>query len=191
MKNLLFALIGLLGSISAFGQNIGSFTLPDVTTEEDFSLTAYKNEIAVVIIFYSGKCAYGEYYLERIKSFNKEFSAKRVKFILINANNSSFVPEESVAEMKEFADQNNIEMPYLADKNQEVKTVLGASRTPEAFILIPEQEKFNVVFKGAIDDSPQSASDVSHAYLKDNLILLLKNNEITANQTRAVGCLIK
>jgi hypothetical protein len=68
---------------------------------------------------------------------------------------------------------------------------LKATRTPEVFVLQPVQNQFKVIYRGAIDDNPQSASDVNHAYLKNTLLNLLNNNKIELNQTRPVGCLIK
>jgi peroxiredoxin len=183
-------LIVFLQSI-AFGQSIEGFTLPNVVNSTNFSLSMFKADKAIVLIFYSGKCAYGEHYFERIISIKDEFSAKGVKFVLINSNSSAFVTEESVTEMKKFAERQNLNIPYLADKDKSVKNLLKATRTPEVFVLQPVQNQFKVIYRGAIDDNPQSASDVSHAYLKNTLLNLLNNKKIELNQSRPVGCLIK
>ena len=186
---LLFFII--FSHFTVFAQSIDGFTLPNTTNGETFTLANLKSEKAVVLIFYSGKCAYGEYYLDRIIALKNEFSSKDIKFVLINSNNSDFVAEESVKEMKNFTVQHNLNIPYLADKKKYVKNLLKASRTPEVFVLIPSGQQFKVVYKGAIDDNPQSASDVSHAYLQDALLNLLKNKPVEVNQTRPIGCLIK
>ena len=51
---------------TGFGQSIEDFTLPNVVNGTNFSLSTFKAEKAIVLIFYSGKCAYGEHYFERI-----------------------------------------------------------------------------------------------------------------------------
>jgi peroxiredoxin len=191
MNRLAVLLLIVFSQYATYGQSIEGFTLPNVVNGANFSLSTLKADNAIVLIFYSGKCAYGEHYFERIKSIKDEFSAKGVKFILINSNSSAFVPEESIEEMKKFADIQNLNIPYLADKDKKVKKMLKATRTPEVFVLKPEQNQFRIMYTGAIDDNPQSASDVSHAYLKDTLLNLLNNNKIGLNQTRPVGCLIK
>lgn len=191
LKILFILIITVAGQYSVYGQSISSFTLPNVSSGTEFSLTSFSNEKAIVLVFYSGKCAYGEYYLDRIKSLLNEYSSKSIKFVFINSNDNAFVHEESNARMKEFVSLNNLNIPYLADKDKVVKNLLYATRTPEAFILTPEKDKFRIVYQGAIDDSPQLASDVGHAYLRDNIILLLNNNKILVNQTRPIGCLIK
>lgn len=191
MKRITMLLMIVFWQSLSFGQSIEGFSLPNTVNNSDFSLSTYKTDKAVVIIFYSGKCAYIDHYFERIIAIKDEFSAKGVKFILINSNSSAYVPEESVDEMKNFAKKNNLNIPYLADKDKLVKNMLKATRTPEVFVLKPSQGQFRVVYKGAIDDNPQSPSDVSHAYLQDALFNLLNNSKIKFPQIRAVGCLIK
>ncbi|RLD21914.1 MAG: thioredoxin family protein [Bacteroidetes bacterium] len=191
MKELAILFLAIFSHFIGFSQVIKEFSLPDVVDGSTFSLSEAKGEKAIVLIFYSSKCAYGDYYLDRIFSLKNEFSSKGVKFILINSNSSDFVAEESIEEMKKFAVKHSLNIPYLADKEKQVKNMLKATRTPEVFVLKPTQEKFNVFYKGAIDDNPQSASDVSHAYLKEAILILLNNKAPKLNQTRPVGCLIK
>lgn len=191
MRRISILIIGILWHFAAMAQSIEDFTLKNVVNDTNFSLSSLKNENAVVIIFLSGKCAYIEYYLDRIISLEKVYSGQKVKFLLINSNNGDYVSEESLAGMKKFAAARGITFPYLADKKKKVKNSLRASRTPEVFVLQPRQNLFEVVYKGAIDDNPQAASDVSHSYLSEALINLQNKSKIEVNQTRPVGCLIK
>jgi thiol-disulfide isomerase/thioredoxin len=191
MRKISILVTVLICHFIANAQSIEDFSLPNVVDESNFSLSSLKGEKAVAIIFFSGKCAYSEYYLERILALHQKFAPLGVKFLLINSNKSDYVEQESFEGMKSFVAINNILFPYLADKEKNVKNVLHATRTPEVFVLQRSENLFNVVYKGAIDDNPQSASDVSHAYLQETLINLLNNNKIEVNQTRPVGCLIK
>lgn len=191
MKQLSILLLAIFSHFTGLSQAVTEFSLPNVVDGSIFSLSEAKSEKAIVILFYSGKCAYGDYYLERIISLKNEFSSQGVKFILINSNSSDFVAEESSEEMKKFASNHNLNIPYLTDKEKQVKNMLKATRTPEVFFLKPSKGEFRVIYKGAIDDNPQSASDVSHAYLKDEILNLLNNKAPKLNQTRPVGCLIK
>lgn len=191
MKRLVILILAILSHFMVFSQSIDGFSLQNAGDGENFALSSLKGEKAIVLFFFSGKCAYCDYYLDRIISLKDEFKSKNVKFVLINSNNSSYVAEESVEEMRKFLTTHNLGIPYLADKNKKVKNMLRATRTPEVFVLKPDQNQFKIIYQGAIDDNPQSASDVSHAYLKDAILNLLKNNKISLNQTRPVGCLIK
>ncbi len=191
MKQFVILLLIIFCHFTLFGQTINSFSLPNTVDGSSFSLATYHADKAIVILFISGKCAYTDHYIARIKAINNEFTGKGVKLILINSNNSDFVTEESPEEMKKFAAIHNLNIPYLADKNKTIKKLLQATRTPEVFVLKPTQDQFSVVYKGAIDDNPQSASDVTHAFLSEALVNLLNNNKIKLNQTRPIGCLIK
>jgi peroxiredoxin len=191
MKRLAILSLIIFSQFAVFSQAIESFSLLNAVDNTSFSLSTYKADKAIVLIFFSGKCAYVDHYMERVTLIIDQFSARGVKFILVNSNSSDYVSEESIDEMKKFADRNNLNIPYLADKDKVLKKMLMATRTPEAFVLKPTQNQFQVVYKGAIDDNPQSAGDVSHAYLKDTLFNLLKNSKVELNQTRPVGCLIK
>ena len=191
MKKIVIIIIILSCHLNSNAQSIEDFSLPNVVDDTNFSLSSLKSDKAVVIIFFSGKCAYNEYYLQRILSIHQEFSTQGVKFMLINSNNGNYVEEESLHGMKKFVATNQISFPYLADKDKKVKNMLRATRTPEVFVLEPNKNLFSVVYRGAIDDNPQSSSDVSHSYLQESLINLLNNNKIEMNQTRPVGCLIK
>jgi len=191
MRKISILIIVLICHFTLNAQSIEAFSLPNVADNTNFSLSSLKSDKAVVIIFFSGKCAYNEYYLGRILSLQQKFAPQGVKFLLINSNKGDYVEEESLEGMKSFVSVNDLSFPYLAVKEMKVKNALHASRTPEVFVLEPNQNLFNVVYKGAIDDNPQSANDVSHAYLQETLINLLNKNKIEVNQTRPVGCLIK
>jgi glutathione peroxidase-family protein len=181
----------LFSTFSLCAQSIEGFVLPNVVDNTDFSLSDFKAERAIVITFLSGKCAFDDHYMGRVVSIRDEYSAKGVKFVLINSNSSNFVEQESIEEMKKFVSNYNLNIPYLADKEKVAKTLLKASRTPEVFVMLPDMNQFTVVYKGAIDDSPHSPSDINHNFLREALFNLLNGKKIELNQTRPVGCLIK
>ena len=51
--------------------------------------------------------------------------------------------------------------------------------------------KFKVEFIGAIDDSPNDASDVSETYVEDAINSLLDGKKPAVTEKRAIGCTIK
>ena len=68
---------------------------------------------------------------------------------------------------------------------------LGATKSPQVFLLKNDGGKFQVVYKGAIDDNAQVEADVRHAYLKDAIDIMLTNQKIATAEVRPVGCTIK
>lgn len=191
MIRLLLHSIFYLTSFTVLSQSIEGFSGYNVINDDGFSLSELNDSNGIIVIFYSNKCAYGEYYLDRIKSIIKEFSPKGIDFVLVNSNSSAFVEEESVEGMKTFATRNNINYPYIADKDRKIKSLFKATRTPEVIVLQPMLERFIIHYQGAIDDNAQSASDVSHQYLKESIVSLLTSEKPKLNKTRPVGCLIK
>ena len=186
LKPLLLAVLMLAtGSISA--QQVTSFTLNNVINGKPVSLDTYPSCSGIAIIFTSNTCAFDEYYRARIARLSTEYS-DRVPVLLVN---SGIEPAESEEAMAKKAAQLNLRVPYLADKDQALMKQLGASKTPQVFLLRNMSGTFSVVYKGAIDDNAQVEADVRHAYLKDAIDILLTNQSIQTPEVRPMGCSIR
>ena len=176
----------LLASI-AHSQSVEDFSLINATTGKRITLATYPTCAGLIIIFTSNECAYDEYYRDRIKRIAASHPTD-IPMLLVN---SGVEPEESVDNMVKKANALGLNMPYLADKEQVLMKQLGASRTPQAFLLKNSNGKFNVVYKGALDDNPQVPADVRHAYLQDAIDIMLSNQNIETPEVRPVGCVIR
>jgi hypothetical protein len=185
-KLLFIALITLAtGNLSA--QQVPNFTLNNVVSGSPVSLETYPSCSGIAIIFTSNTCAFDEYYRGRIAKLSNDYS-DRVPVLLIN---SSIEPADNEEAMATKAVQLKLKVPYLADKDQTLMKQLGASKTPQAFLLKNNAGTFSVVYKGAIDDNAQVEADVRHAYLKDAIDILLTNQNIQTPEVRPMGCSIK
>ena len=183
---LLLTLSLLASCIFAFGQQpVNSFALTNVADGNKVSLDSYTSP--VVVIFTSNECAFDNYYPGRIKSLIDQYAGK-VQFLLIN---SHIAPAESSDQMMVKYKTRGVNVPYLADKDQLAMDILGAKKSPEAFLLQKTEGKYVVVYKGLIDDNPQIASDVKQNYLKENIDKVLLGQKITVSEMRAIGCSIR
>jgi peroxiredoxin len=183
MKYLLAAII--FNCVGSFAQkSVPNVTLVNVFTGDSISLHQYAAASAIVVIFTSHECPYDNYYKQRIKELIDTYSGK-VQFLLINSNSTA---AESIDQMA--VHYTDLNIPYLADKDQQVMTTFGARKSPEAFLLKPEAAKFTVQYSGAIDDNPQLAKDVKQNYLKDSISKLVSGEKIEITSTRVVGCSI-
>ena len=180
-----FALLTGAGLVQA--QQISDFSLTDAASGKEINLGSLANGRAVVLVFFDHTCPYGKYYLQRLQDLHRRFSAKGIDFLLVSSGRAATNP----AAMAAFAQQQQLSMPYLADLTGQARSRLKATRVPEAFVLKPEKGMFTLVYRGAIDDNPQSAGDVNHAFLAEALVSLLNNKKPAVNQTRPAGCLIK
>jgi hypothetical protein len=168
-------------------QTIEDFSLTNVINGSTVSLDTYPSCAGIVIVFTSNTCAYDEHYRARINALAKQY-ADRVPLLLVNSGTEALESSENMARKSQ---QIGLTVPYLADKDQKVMQQLGATRTPQAFLLKNNGGRFSLVYQGAIDDNPQVPTDVRQAYLKDAIDIMLTNQQVETQQVRPVGCTIR
>ena len=171
----------------AIAQQVSDFSLTNVLNGKPVSLNTFPSCSGVAIIFTTNACPYDEYYRGRIAKLSNEY-ADKVPVLLVN---SSADPVESAENMTRKAQQLGLSIPYLSDKDQSLMQQLGATKSPQVFLLKNDGGKFVVVYRGAIDDNAQVEADVRHAYLKDAIDIMLTNQKIATAEVRPVGCTIK
>lgn len=186
----MFAAISLQ-TLQAQTKKVENFSLPDARSGQQVSLADFGNRKAVVLLFTSNFCPYSKLYEERFASLVKAYEGQDVAFIMINPNDPAESREDSMEAMKAKIQSWNLDVPYLADKNQQVARQLGASKTPEVFVLSNKSGRFAVAYSGAIDDNPQVAEDVSRNYLKQAVDAVLSGKTVSTPHKRPVGCMIK
>lgn len=183
MKTLIAAsLIFLSLSISA---QVANFELVNAMNGQNVSLDDYQSSTAVVIIFMSTTCPYDAYYYGRIAKYVLAFQGK-LNVLLVNPN-----VNETPASMKTKANEIGISIPYLIDKDQTLMKSLGATKTPEVFVLKNNGGVFSMFYHGAIDDNAQVETDVSASYLVNATSSLLVGKPWELPEIRPVGCTIR
>ena len=80
---------------------------------------------------------------------------------------------------------------YLKDKEQKLKKLLGAMKSPQVVLLKYDKGGYNTFYNGSIDNNPQVATDVKFHYLKDNINNLLSGKTAVKNSAPVMGCMIK
>lgn len=182
----------LISSLSFQSDQIRNFTLPNVTSGTDFSLSQYSNADAVVIIFTSLYCPYAKFYEDRISRLTDQYrDDAKIRFILINPNNPTKSRADAPENIATTAKRLQLGIPVLIDQSQQVADLLGAEKTPEAFVLTPYQGSFRIAYRGAIDDNPQVEKDVRHHYLHSAIKAISQNQPVLTNSTPTTGCMIK
>ncbi len=196
MKNLFFILILLIPcSLLAqsgykVGDKVDDFTLLNAKDKLTLALSNFSSKKIVVLLFTSHNCPYTKIYEQRANAFIQKYEQKGVSFLLINPNNPISNPEESIEEMSKAAREGNYQSPYLLDADQLVCDKFGNTKTPEVFVLKNQGGNFVLKYKGAIDDSPQVAVNVSINYLQDALEAILSNQPVKISEKKATGCMI-
>lgn len=187
---LILSLCGFTKGPYNINDTIENFSLTNAVDKTTVSLSDFSKDKIVVVVFNSPGCAYCRIYDDRLLQLARETQGEGVKFIYINPNNSAN-PDDSPEAMSKRAKEKGYTFPFLIDNNQAVADVFGATKTPEVFVLKNINGSFALKYKGAIDDNPQLASDVSANYLKDAINSVLSNAAVKITEKRATGCMIK
>lgn len=165
-----------------------SLALLDVVNHAEINLCEATGNKGLVLIFSSINCPFDRSYHGRLTNLVNVYRKKGIEFIYINSQRDK---RESLEEMKDYVLQNEIQVPYLADKDKFLMEVLGASKTPECFLFKRKGGKLELFYHGAIDNNPQVAADVKDVYLKENLEKMLLEKPASPTETKPAGCRIK
>ncbi len=156
--------------------------------DKTYSLKTFSDKNILIIIFSCNHCPYVQAYEERIINLQKDFEKDGVQIIAINSNDDVKYPDDSFDEMKKRAELKKFNFPYLRDETQDVAKAFGATHTPQIF-LFDKQRKLK--YEGKIDDNWQEPEKVKSAYLKDAIVEVLNEKEVSVPETFSIGCTIK
>lgn len=183
----LLSLAGLL-SMPLFLQaqrqaTVSNFILPGEFGDDTVALDSFLEQKAVVVVFTSYHCSWSVKYMDRLTQLSEEYQEEGVTFIAVNSNDP-----ELEGELVRIAPPS---FPFLKDVDQVVAKDFGATKNPEAFILVPSGNQFKIAYQGKIDDNPLDASLVRNNFLQDALDLVLAGEKVETKLTPASGCSIK
>ncbi len=160
---------------------VGDFTLDDPDGVKH-SLSDYRDSKAIVLMFVGTQCPTSNAYSGRLNELYADYGPRHVTFIAINSNDS-----EDLADMKKSAAEKGFRFPMLKDQGNVVADKLGATVTPEIYLLNPG---FEVLYHGRIDDSGREAR-VTSKDLRNALEEMLSGKAVSVPSTKAFGCTIK
>lgn len=184
MKNQMVLILMMVATV-VNAQEVKDFSLTNTRDGKAISLSGFGSTIGIAVVFTSHECPFDNYYKDRLKELVTQYGGK-IQFVLVNSNQE---PQESIEQMA--IHYKDINVPYLADKDQVAMEALGARKSTEVFLITKTNGKLSLVYSGAIDDNPQVAKDVKQTFLKDAIEKLLTGQKIEINTQRASGCTIR
>ena len=166
----------------AIGQKMDNFTLPDASGKQN-AFASVKGKNGTVVIFLSVMCpVVNRFYKDRIASLAKEYQAKGVNIIGLNANAG-----ETAEQIKANAEERAYAFPVLIDKGNIIADKLGATVTPEVFLFDKDDK---LVYHGAIDND-RTGEKITANYLRDAVEATLAGKTVAKTETASFGCGIK
>jgi peroxiredoxin len=166
---------------------IPDFSLKGID-DKTYSLKTFSYKNILIIIFSCNHCPYVQAYEDRLILLQRKFAFDKVQFVAINSNDDVKYPDDSFEGMKKRAALKKFNFPYLRDETQEVARAFGATHTPQIFLF---DKKRKLKYEGKIDDNWQEPDKVKSAYLKDAIVEVLNENEVSVPETFSIGCAIK
>jgi peroxiredoxin len=167
------------------GEKMADFTLPDVNGKPH-RLYDFEGKKAVVVIFIATRCPYSNAFTHVMASLAHEYESRGVAFIGINANST-----ESVAEVADHARAHGLDFLVLKDEGNKVADRLGASVTPEVFLL---DSTWTLRYHGALGNSHQPTTNPENTTdneVRPALDDVLNGKPAEVTETKAFGCSIK
>jgi peroxiredoxin len=170
------------------GTPLPSFSLPDLdgtmTRAADVS-----SQGALLVIFICPHCPFVEHIRSELACFGREYQAKGLAIVAINANDASAYPEDSLEGMRQEAAEAGYTFPYLHDASQDVARAFHAACTPDVFLFDRDRR---LAYRGQFDDSrPGNGRPVSGADLRAAADAVLAGRPAPADQRPSIGCNIK
>lgn len=179
---------GVSSTMLELGTAAPDFSLPD-TTGQLVSLADYKQAPATLVVFMCNHCPYVKHIANRFAEFAREYQAKGVAVIGINANDVSTHPDDSPEKMAEEAKKIGYTFPYLYDETQEVAKSYRAACTPDFFLFDKDHK---LAYRGQFDGSrPGNKIAVTGQDLRMALDAVLQDQPVPAEQKASMGCNIK
>jgi thiol-disulfide isomerase/thioredoxin len=192
MKNYLFLAFlmflivqNITFSQTQINQKVENFTLLNLNDGSNINLNDYAKEQILILVFTSINCPYSKFYQNRIEKLVEKYKNNPVKFLFVVPESSQESAEQVKSTLK------NSKNIYLYDKGQNLTNKLGATKTPEVFVLQQNVGFFFIKYFGAIDDNPQSEQDVTNTYLVNAIENLLAKKNIELVNQKPTGCMIK
>jgi len=139
-----------------------------------------------VYVFFSETCPICQYQVKELKRNVAEYS-EFADFALVFPSKLS-----SDKKVEEFQRKYGLKLPFKLDSDLKITRKLGATITPEVFIVNDKQE---IIYQGLMDNSyakiGKRRTVVTQFQLYDNLNALKNNQPLAYKSTNAVGCIIQ
>jgi peroxiredoxin len=176
--------LALAGTLCAqefkLGSHVSDFQVRDLDGKP-VAFSALKGPITVVT-FIATQCPVSNSYNQRMSDLYRDYAAKNVKFIFVNANRS-----EPAVEVRDHAKRVGFPFAVYKDPENVLADRFDAQVTPESFVI----DNAGIIrYHGAIDDS-QNEARVHTRRLRAALDALLAGQPVPQTETKAFGCTIK
>lgn len=166
------------------GQMAPDFSLKGIDSKL-YSLKDFSSK-ALLVVFICNHCPYVIARIEDIISLQKKFKDS-LRVVGINSNDPNY-EGEGFQNMVRFAEERNVNFPYLIDETQDLARKYGATCTPDPFLFDADKK---LVFHGRINDAMEPEQKPRTQVMEINIEKLLNGDMIEKPFDPSIGCSIK
>lgn len=152
---------------------------------KEVPLSSFQSKPVVVLAFIGTECPLAKLYGPRLNDIQERFGDRGVQILGIASNT-----QDSLTELTAYVNRHNIRFPVLKDLGNKLADDVGATRTPEVFVL---DAKGVVQYQGRIDDQygvGYAKPESDNSDLAQALEELLSGKPVSVPKTNAIGCII-
>jgi peroxiredoxin len=176
-------------TIKKFREEIKDFNLKNIDGKY-ISLNDYRDAKGFIIVFTCNHCPFAKLYPQRFNELNTKYKPLGIPLIAISSTDTIMYEEDTYSRMIMKALNEKFNFPYLFDEEQLVAKNFNAQKTPHAFVIWKENEKWILKYSGAIDDNGAEPKKVQNHFVSNAIEDLLNNREIKMPETKSIGCQI-
>ena len=181
--------MGVESTMLALGTAAPDFALPDVVSGKTVSRDDYRGKTGLLVMFICAHCPYVKHIEKSLGELGREYADKPVAIVAISSNDIVTYPNDSPENMKQQAEAQGFNFPYLYDESQSVAHAYEAACTPDFFLF---DSGFKLVYRGQYDSSrPKTEIPVTGEDLRCAIDLLLAGKPVPEDQRASIGCNIK
>jgi len=165
-----------------------AFTLKDFDGRPH-SLEDFAAAPALLVAFICSHCPFVKHIREAFARMAREYQAKGLAIIAVNANDLVAYPQDGPDAMRAEARALGYPFPYLIDETQAVAKAYRAACTPDFFLF---DARRRLVYRGQFDDSrPGTEVPVTGTDLRAAIDDVLAGRVPAVEQRPSLGCNIK
>src|SRR4051812_40861110 len=147
-----------------------------------------RGEKATVLMFTTTDCPISNAMLPEVSRLQREYAPKGVSLTLVHVD-----PDTTQAKAREHAKAYDLSIPFVLDPQHQLVKRYGATRTPEAFVILPDG---TIAYHGRINDLYYAPGQRRRAPttndLREALATVIAGTKITKQKSYypAIGCVI-
>ena len=163
------------------------FHLPEPATGKTLSLNDFQSAPALLVMVICNHCPFVKHIRQGLIQFARDYQAKGLSIVAINANDAANYPDDRPEKMVEEA--KSYPFPYLYDESQATAKAYRAACTPDFFLFDAARK---LVYRGQFDGSrPGNALPVTGNDLRAAAEAVLTGQPVSPEQKPSIGCNIK